>query len=111
MSANNFDPVERGYVKSLFDPGGNITGVFTRQPELAQQQLELLTQAFPSRKHVAVLWNPDSLHQFAPAEQRAKGLGLLVDSVNAGHPPYDLAGIFQDISSRKAEMVLVLSSP
>ena len=33
--ANNFDPIERGYVKSLARPGGNLTGVFTRQPELA----------------------------------------------------------------------------
>ena len=42
--ANNFDPIERGYVKSLVRPGGNLTGVFTRQPELAEKQVELLTQ-------------------------------------------------------------------
>ena len=45
--ANNFDPIERGYVKSLARPGGNLTGVFTRQPELAEKQVELLTQTFP----------------------------------------------------------------
>jgi hypothetical protein len=42
--ANNFDPIERGYVKTLARRGGNITGVFTRQPELAEKQVELLTQ-------------------------------------------------------------------
>ena len=30
--ANNYDPIERGYAKTLSQPGGNITGVFTRQP-------------------------------------------------------------------------------
>src|SRR5262249_40363115 len=46
--AVNYDPIERGYVSSLSRPGGNITGVFYRQPELAVKQLELLTQAFPN---------------------------------------------------------------
>jgi putative ABC transport system substrate-binding protein len=30
MLASNFDPFARGYVKSLADPGGNITGLFYR---------------------------------------------------------------------------------
>src|SRR5215471_392222 len=47
--AVNYDPIERGYVSSLSHPGGNITGVFYRQPELAANQLELLTQPFPMR--------------------------------------------------------------
>ena len=32
--AFNFDPMEHGYVQSLSRPGGNVTGVFARQPEL-----------------------------------------------------------------------------
>jgi putative ABC transport system substrate-binding protein len=37
--AVQYDPIERGYVSSLARPGGNITGVFYRQPELAAKQL------------------------------------------------------------------------
>ena len=33
--AVQYDPIERGYVASLARPGGNITGVFLRQLELA----------------------------------------------------------------------------
>ena len=40
--ANNFDPIANGYVHSLARPGGNVTGVFTRQPELAAKQVEIL---------------------------------------------------------------------
>ena len=57
MLAINFDPIARGYVKSLARPGGNITGVVSLQTELAAKQVELLTQAFPERTRLAVLWD------------------------------------------------------
>jgi putative ABC transport system substrate-binding protein len=53
MIAINFDPVVRGYVHSLARPGGNITGLVFQQLELAQKQVELLTQAFPDRNPVS----------------------------------------------------------
>ena len=56
--ANNYDPIALGYVNSLAKPGGNITGIFLRQTELAEKQVELLTQAFPERSRLAVLWIP-----------------------------------------------------
>ena len=31
VMANNYDPIERGYIKSLSHPGGNITGLFYEQ--------------------------------------------------------------------------------
>jgi putative tryptophan/tyrosine transport system substrate-binding protein len=43
MWAINFDPIARGYVKSLAQPGGNITGIVSLQTELAAKQVELLT--------------------------------------------------------------------
>jgi putative ABC transport system substrate-binding protein len=36
--AINYDPIARGYVTSVARPGGNITGVFLRQLELAGKQ-------------------------------------------------------------------------
>jgi putative tryptophan/tyrosine transport system substrate-binding protein len=55
--ANNFDPSERGYVASLSHPGGNITGLFYRQPELAVKQVELLREAFPDRNRVGAMYD------------------------------------------------------
>jgi putative ABC transport system substrate-binding protein len=73
MLASNFDPIARGYVKSLADPGGNITGIFYRQPELAGKQLELLVEAFPERKRIATLWG----HPVGRAGQWSRGYGAL----------------------------------
>jgi hypothetical protein len=36
MLTNDYDPFVRGYVKSLAHPGGSVTGLFYRQPELAR---------------------------------------------------------------------------
>jgi putative tryptophan/tyrosine transport system substrate-binding protein len=47
ISATNYDPIARGYVKSLARPGGNITGIVSLQTELAAKQVELLAEAFP----------------------------------------------------------------
>src|SRR5262249_44872447 len=84
--ANNFDPIASGYVTSLAKPGGNVTGVYLRQTELAEKQVELLTEAFPDRKRLAVLWDEISANQYAAAERRAKLLGLRVQSLKMEKP-------------------------
>jgi putative ABC transport system substrate-binding protein len=111
IAAVNFDPIAHGYVQSLARPGGNITGVVLRQTELAEKQVELLTQAFPERKRLAVLWDSISGDQFSAAERRAKALGLEIISLNFERLPYDFAAAFQTMADRGAQMLLTLSSP
>src|SRR5262249_2397502 len=41
LLALTFDPFAKGYAASLAHPGGNITGVFARQVELAAKRVEL----------------------------------------------------------------------
>src|SRR6266571_3417967 len=50
-------PHRAGYVSSLAHPGGNITGLFYRQFELAAKKVELLAQTFPGRTRLAILWD------------------------------------------------------
>jgi hypothetical protein len=109
--ANNYDPIARGYVQSLAKPGGNVTGVFLRQTELAEKQVELLTQAFPDRTRVAMLWDAISADQFAAAERRAKLMGLEVHSRRLDNPPYNFDAAIQTALDAKSNMLLVLSSP
>ena len=110
MIAINFDPLVRGYVRSLARPGGNITGLVFQQVELAQKQVELLTQAFPDRTRLAILFDALS-GQFGTAEQTAKALNLQVQALRLENPPYDFGAAFAGAAAGGAQMVLVLSSP
>jgi len=49
------DPVKRGIVASLAHPGGNITGVVSLSVGLNAKRLDLLTEAVPGVKRIAVL--------------------------------------------------------
>ena len=111
MIAFNFDPIVTGYVKSLSRPGGNITGVVSQQLELAQKQVELLTQAFPSRTHVAILFEAQSADQFGAAERAAKSLKLEVQSLKLEGPSYDFDGAIRSAAANGAQMLLMLSAP
>jgi putative tryptophan/tyrosine transport system substrate-binding protein len=111
IAAFNYDPIVGGYVKSLVQPGGNITGVFLRQLELAEKQVEVLTEAFPDKTRLAMLWDALSADQFSAAEMRAKLLHLDVLSTKLEHPPYNFDAAFQSIVESSPQMLLILSSP
>jgi putative ABC transport system substrate-binding protein len=111
MVAINFDPIARGYVSSLAQPGANITGIVSRQLELSAKQLALLAEAFPERRQVGVLWDEQSVDQFQSAERAAPSLGLSLRSHKLERPPYDYAGAFRALAQDGAQMVLVMSGP
>jgi putative tryptophan/tyrosine transport system substrate-binding protein len=109
--AINYDPVALGYVQSLVRPGGNITGIVSLQTELAAKQVELLTQAFPGRTRLGILWDQISGDQFAAAERQANALRLDIQSLKLEHPPYDFDAAFKKVGEGSPQMLLVLSSP
>jgi putative ABC transport system substrate-binding protein len=51
-------PLESGLAGSLARPGGSITGFSALGEELYGKRLQLLTEAVPGLKRVAVIWNP-----------------------------------------------------
>jgi putative ABC transport system substrate-binding protein len=110
MLASNYDPIARGYVASLARPGGRVTGFFYRQPELTQKRVELLAEAFPGMRRLAVLWDENSSESFAAAERTAKGLALELHSVKLERPPYNFDDAFARVAESQPQMLLVLSS-
>jgi putative ABC transport system substrate-binding protein len=50
------DPVGLGLVESLARPGGNFTGTTYSEADLGGKRLELLVDALPETRRVAVLW-------------------------------------------------------
>src|SRR5262245_43968916 len=111
MIAVNFDPLAVGYIPSLARPGGNITGLVFQQLELARKQVELLTQAFPDRTRLALLFDTQSVDQFNAAERAAKDLNLQTQPLRLENSPYDFTTAFRSAALDGAQMVLVLSSP
>ena len=109
--AINYDPIARGYVTSVARPGGNITGVFLRQLELAGKQVELLAQAFPDRPRMAVFFDGLSADQFSAADRTATSLNLHIQALRLENPPYNFEVAFRNAKAGTAQVVLVLSSP
>ena len=56
--ANVADPVGLGFVSSLAQPGGNITGLSNFTVELGAKTMELLKEVFPRLSRASVLVNP-----------------------------------------------------
>lgn len=96
----------------MFRAWPSPVGMFLRQTELAEKQVEILTQALPRRTRLAVLWDYISAaDQFDPAERRAKLLRLQVHSRKMQDPPYDLEAAYRSLADAGADMLLVLTSP
>jgi putative tryptophan/tyrosine transport system substrate-binding protein len=79
IMVNTGDAVATGLVASLARPGGNITGSTILSPELTAKRLELLKEAFPRTRQIAVLLNPDNPAQimsFQAMDATAKQLGI-----------------------------------
>ena len=71
------DPVLEGFVQSLARPGGMLTGVLTRGEDLTAKRLELLKDAFPRIRTVAVVGSNVSMARLS-IEAPAQRLGLAV---------------------------------
>jgi putative ABC transport system substrate-binding protein len=74
--AVDFDPLARGYVASLSRPGGNVTGIFVRQLELAAKRVEIAREAFPSATVVGIAYDRVSPEQRDAAAEAARKFGL-----------------------------------
>jgi ABC-type uncharacterized transport system substrate-binding protein len=54
------DPLGTGLVASLARPGGNITGLSIQHTDLASKRLELLREAVPGLRRLAIIVNADN---------------------------------------------------
>src|SRR5438874_11185603 len=104
-------PVAMGLVKSLARPGGNLTGLTFVTVELASKRMQLLKDAFPIAKRVAVLWDPNHVLQQREVEgatTTAEALGLtpLLIEIRVLD---DIEGAFIGMARQRADAVLVLA--
>lgn len=85
VMVNAGDPVGAGFVESLRQPGGNLTGTSAAGEEILSKQVELLSAAVPHLKRVSVLMNranPANGFFFDAMSLRARTLGLRLDRID-----------------------------
>jgi len=107
------DPVSNGFVASLARPGGNITGLSALSPEISGKQLELLKEIVPKLSRVAVLGTstrPGNTQTLKEIELAADAFGVKIQYRDV-LGPRDIETAFRAASERRAEAVLLLSSP
>jgi putative ABC transport system substrate-binding protein len=107
------EPVAMGLVASLSRPGGNITGItWDHGFETVVKALELLREALPSMRRVALMWDgTDSVHPFY-AQHFAKGtkqLGMTLISIELKRVA-DLEPEFARMRAEKVDALVVLPS-
>jgi putative tryptophan/tyrosine transport system substrate-binding protein len=109
VMAATSDPVGEGFVASLAQPGGNITGLSSLGAELPGKRLELLKETLPQSRRIAVLANPafpahaSRMHNLTVA---AGALGLRLQVVEVRRAD-ELDTAFATMARADADAVLV----
>jgi len=104
------DPVPLGLARSLAHPGGNVTGMSMLNAKLGGKRLELLKQALPHIRRVAVLWD-SSNSALAPEWQSTQSAARLLDielvPADVSKDP-DFSRAFEQIANARADALLTL---
>jgi putative ABC transport system substrate-binding protein len=105
------DPLAMGFVRSLAQPGSNITGVFLDLPELSGKQLQLLKEIIRSISRVAILGDQVfNRPQFQATEVAARSLAMQAQLLDV-RASKDIDTALEAASRGRAAAVLLLSSP
>ena len=106
--------VETGIIASLARPGGNITGMTVYSPQVSGKRLELLKEAFPKVRRIAVLGDPTVTgHRLDWQELKAASRSLAVElqSLEVSSPNPGFKGAFAAAAKGRADAFLTLAPP
>jgi putative ABC transport system substrate-binding protein len=112
VTLSGSDPVREGWAASLARPGGNVTGTTFTFPELGPKRLELLKEAMPALRRIAVLIDPievvDRVDVLRETEAGARRLGLLMQVIEI-HGGKDLEAAFARARRGNAQAVVPIA--
>jgi putative ABC transport system substrate-binding protein len=106
------DPVGTGVVASLARPGGNVTGLSIQATDLTGKRLELLREAVPGFRRLAILGHsgaPAAVVEMRELPPIARSLGLEVITSEV-HRAEDIARAFEPFKER-ADALYVCGDP
>ncbi|PYN71099.1 MAG: hypothetical protein DMD93_01135 [Candidatus Rokuibacteriota bacterium] len=109
------DPVVAGLVSYRQQPGGNLTGFTSFDPQEMRPHLEVLKEAIPGLVRVAFLGDggvpgsPEASRAWD--EQQARAVGLQAQTLRIRGPNPDLDAAFEAARREQAQAMLVLEMP
>jgi putative ABC transport system substrate-binding protein len=108
------DPIGAGFAKSLARPGGNLTGFTNVATGLSAKRLDLLKEAVPNLRRVAVLRNPDNRRldpvYWQECVTAARALAITLQPImlaSTGDPQ----SAFAAMTEQHAEALLLMPDP
>ena len=106
------DPVGSGQIASLARPGGNVTGLSLQRTDIAGKRLELLREAMPNLRRLAIManaGNPANVLEMSELQAAARTLDLEVVASEIRRAA-DIAPAFEALKGR-ADALYVSSDP
>jgi putative ABC transport system substrate-binding protein len=104
-------PLQSGFIKSLYEPGGNVTGLSAMDAELGGKRIQLLSDLIPKLACVGVLattltTDPFSRPFVADIQAAGSALNVRVAPVLIGGPS-ELEEAFSVLAKEGAQAVIV----
>jgi putative ABC transport system substrate-binding protein len=113
VSTFTADPVERGLVASLNQPGGNVTGINLLIATIEAKRLGLLRDLVPQATTVGVLLNPNfppAASQLRDAQEAVRTIGLELHVLRAS-TDREIDTAFASIAQQRIPALVVASDP
>ena len=106
------DPVANGLVKSLARPGGNLTGLSNLTRDLAGKRVEILREAIPGLRRLAILANVANVAvvlEMRDAQAAARTVGYEVITMEIRQAE-DIAPAFETLGDRADAIYIVIDA-
>lgn len=105
------DAVATGLIASLAHPGGNITGLTDEVVQLSAKRMQLLKEALPKAKRIAVLWNANDQGmtlRYQEIEKAARVLSVEVQAHGVREPD-DFDAAFAAMARRRPDGMFLVA--
>ncbi|MGH2404090.1 MAG: ABC transporter substrate-binding protein [bacterium] len=104
------EPVAAGFVQSLAQPGGNMTGFSTLLPAATGKRLQLLRELVPGLRTVLVIFDPDNPTSSAAADVAREASERLRITLRVQHVKSreDVLAALQKIGRDTTDAILIL---
>ena len=113
MTAAAGDAVETGFIASLARPGANITGLSDESPQLSAKRMELLKEALPTARKIAILWNANDQGMTLRSreiEKAARRLKVEVQPIGLKGPG-DFAAALSAMARDRPDAMFLVADP